>query len=198
MIFALTSLTAALVATPLEPSTIAPLALPVQSSSLIDRNFSYDYVEGGLSFGDATGFEVGVSTELDGPWIGVGRFQYLNDDEAGIDADLISISGGAGYVHPIQENIDLVTTAELEYAKVSVDGGGDDSEFGVRILGGGRFVATEQLELFASLSYRSVYDAELGFIAGGRYQLNERWSALARVEIDDEFTQFLIGARYGF
>jgi hypothetical protein len=198
MLLTLPSLTAALLASSLATSPIEPLTLPVQSLALDDRNFSYNYVEGGLSFGDATGFELGGSTELEGPWIGVGRLLYLNDDDSGVDVDFIGLSAGAGYVHPLQERVDLVATAELEYGKVDVDNQGDDSDLGIRLVGGGRFAATEVVEIFGGISYRSIFDGEVGFLVGGRYQVNERWSALARLDVEDDYTQFLIGARYGF
>jgi hypothetical protein len=81
---------------------------------------------------------------------------------------------------------------------VDVDNGGDDSELGVRLLGGARFAATTELELFGNIGYRTIFDGEFGFQVGGRYQVNERWSALGRLDVEDDYTQFLIGARYGF
>jgi len=198
MLLTLPSLSVALLASSLATPTIEPLALPLQSLTLDDRNFSYNYVEGGLSVGDATGFELGASTDLEGPWIGVGRLRYLTEEDSGVDVDFVSISGGAGFVHPLQERLDLVATAELEYAKVDVENGGDDSEFGLRLLGGARFAATEMVEVLGGITYRTIFDGEFGFYVGGRYQFNERWSALARVDVEDDFTQFLLGARYGF
>jgi len=197
MFLTLPSLSVALLASSLTSPVVEPLALSLQSSALDDRNFSYNYFEGGLSVGDATGVEAAASVELDGPWIGVARIQYLTDEESGVDVDFVSLSAGAGYVHPLQERLDLVATAELEYGKVDA-GNFDDSEVGLRLVGGARFAATEQLEVFGGITYQTIFDNDFGFNVGGRYQLNEQWSALARVDVLDDYTQFLLGARYGF
>jgi hypothetical protein len=198
MFLPIPSLSVALLATSFATSTIEPVAMPVQTLALDDRNFSYNYIEGGVSVGDATGFELGASFDLEGPWIGVGRFLYLEDDESGVDVDFIGLSAGVGYVHPLQEGVDLVGTAELEYGDVDAGSFGDDDDFGVRLLGGARFAATEQLEIFGNIGYRSIFDGEFGFQLGGRYQVNERWSALARLDVEDDYNQVLLGARYGF
>lgn len=198
MFLTLPSLSVALLASSLATPTIEPAALMVQSSAPDDRHFSYNYFEGGLSVGDATGIELGASVELDGPWIGVARLLYLTDEEGSVDVDYTSVSGGVGYVHALQERIDLLATAELEYGKVDRGSFGDDSDVGLRVLGGARFAATDELEVFGGISYRTIFDGEFGFNIGSRYEFNERWSALVRVDVEDDFTQFLFGARYAF
>lgn len=163
-------------------------------------NFSYDYVEGGISLGEAVGAEVGFSHEVEGPWIAIGRFLYLTDDESGVDVDFFGLSGGVGYVHNLQTGLDLVGRAELEWGYVDASGNGvndSDDEFGVRVRGGARFAAMEDLELFGNAGFRTIFDSDFVADFGAVYRLESNWSALGRVDIDDD-TQFLLGVRYGF
>jgi hypothetical protein len=209
MLLALTTLPLTLLASSLSSAAFLPLTEPLTEPlkeplsspfvplALDDRTFSYDYVEGGLSVGDATGFELGTSHEFEGPWIGVGRVLYLEDDESGVDVRFLSVSAGAGFVHALQEGIDLVATAELEYGDVDAKGFGDDSELGLRVLAGARWAATDELEVFGNLGFRTIFDDEFGVQIGGRYQFGDQWSTIARFDIEDDYTQFLIGARYG-
>lgn len=163
-------------------------------------NFSYDYVEGGISLGEAVGTEIGFSHEVEGPWIAIGRFLYLTDDESGVDVDFFGLSGGVGYVHNLQTGLDLVGRAELEWGYVDASGNGvndSDDEFGARVRGGARFAVMEDLEVFGNAGFRTIFDSDFVADFGAVYHLESNWSALGRVDIDDD-TQFLLGVRYGF
>ncbi|MBI1380289.1 MAG: outer membrane beta-barrel protein [Planctomycetaceae bacterium] len=189
-------------------NTVAPTPLIVSPSFLAAQdfdtntggNFSYDYVEGGISLGEAVGTEIGFSHEVEGPWIAIGRFLYLTDDESGVDIDFFGLSGGVGYVHNLQTGLDLVGRAELEWGYVDASGNGvddNDDEFGARVRGGARFAAMEDLEVFGNAGFRTIFDSDFVADFGAVYRLESNWSALGRVDIDDD-TQFLLGVRYGF
>lgn len=182
------------------PTIASPSFAAQQFETKTGGNFSYDYVEGGISLGEAVGTEIGFSHEVEGPWIAIGRFLYLTDDESGVDVDFFGLSGGVGYVHNLQTGLDLVGRAELEWGYVDASGNGvneSDDEFGARVRGGARFAAMEDLEVFGNAGFRTIFDSDFVADFGAVYRLESNWSALGRVDIDDD-TQFLLGVRYGF
>ena len=179
----------------LAPTAIAALApqLDYNDATEPSANFSYDFIQLGYFFSDFDGQRLEGSFELDGPWIAVGRLAFLDD--------LTILSVGAGYVHSVDadgmDGLDLIGTVELEYADIDVI---DEDEFGVRLRGGARYAATNEVELFGGVSYSSTLedaDQDFGFDIGALYNIDTDWSAFAEVDFAEE-TQVGLGVRYYF
>ncbi len=174
------------------------LAPPVQrfEGRPAASEFHYDYVDALFSFGDLTGPLVEGSFYLQERWLAVAKAGFLSDS----DVDLTTVSAGVGYVYPLQRQLDLVGTAELEYGDLEVDGPfgkATDDEFGFRGRGGARYQLTDEVELFGGLGVRTIFDNDLRADGGARYRLNERIALMGRLEVDDN-TQVSLGARFEF
>ena len=163
-------------------------------------SFHYNYVDGAILLGDFDGVRGAVSLHVSGPWIGVGRLDYLTEDEGNTDVDLILLSGGAGYVYTVQDDLDFIGSAEIEFGNAEIDtpgGDDDDDDIGVRFRGGLRFQANEQIELAGGVSLATIFDEDVGLDARALYAFNEKISGFVGFEIwDDSFA--MIGVRFGF
>lgn len=165
-----------------------------------DSELAYDYVDARIVFGDLTGLAVEGSYRFDENWFGTAHVLYGNDSPTSFTA----LSAGAGYRLPLQVGgrpLDVVFTAELEYARITVEVGpfeASDSEVGLRLRAGGRYRLDEQWELRAGLGLRTVFDSEFFVDLAGQYNLNDRWGLIAQLDLGSEFTLFGIGARLSF
>ena len=192
-----------LAAAPPTPAPPAPSA-PLQEVALTDgppgSSFHYDYVDGALVLGDLDGLRVGASVHVEGPWIAVGRLDWLGDDGGATDVDLQLLSLGGGYVHAVDERLDVLGTAELEIGRTDVDGPGqsaDDDDVGVRLRAGARYQATDRLEVDGGISLSTIFDEDLGADARALYAFDERFSGFAGLDARDD-TLVLLGVRYRF
>jgi len=197
---------------PLLPSPAGDPVPPPAASLLLqgdgpaDSSFHYDYAEGGFTFGDLDGVRFAGSKRISGPWIGVGRLEYLTEDEGRTETDLVLLSGGVGYVFPapeslgVEQALDFIGSVELEYGRVEVDtpgGNFDDDDVGLRFRAGARFQATEKIEVEGGVSLATIFDDDLGVDGRVLYAFNPKFSAFAGFEDRDD-TFLRIGVRYGF
>lgn len=165
-----------------------------------DSDLAYDYVDARIVFGDLTGLAIEGSYRFDENWFGTAHVLYGNDSPT----SFTTLSAGAGYRLPLQVGgrpLDIVFTAELEYARLTVEVGPfevSDSEVGLRLRAGGRYRLDEQWELRAGLGLRTVFDTEFVVDLAGQYNLNDRWGLIAQLDLGSEFTLFGIGARLSF
>ncbi|MBL8739092.1 MAG: outer membrane beta-barrel protein [Planctomycetes bacterium] len=165
-----------------------------------DSDLAYDYVDARIVFGDLTGLAIEGSYRFDENWFGTAHVLYGNDSPT----SFTTLSAGAGYRLPLQVGgrpLDVVFTAELEYARLTVEVGPfevSDSEVGLRLRAGGRYRLDEQWELRAGLGLRTVFDTEFIVDLAGQYNLNDRWGLIAQLDLGSEFTLFGIGARLSF
>jgi hypothetical protein len=162
-----------------------------------DSSFNYRYAEGAILLGDFDGLRVGGSFPIQGPWIALGRFDYMTEEEGSVDVDVLLLSGGAGYVHTIDEKLDLIGSAEIEIGDIEVDGGGDDDDIGIRLRGGVRYQAHEKVELAGGLSFATVFDEELGIDGQALYAFNENIAGFVGFD-NREDTVWTIGVRFNF
>jgi len=165
-----------------------------------NSSFRYDYVEGALLLGDFDGIRGGGAWHITGPWIGLGRIDYLTEDEGNTDVDLILLSGGAGYVHTLENELDFIGSAEIEIGDAEVDGpggSGDDDDIGLRFRGGARFQANEKIELAGGVSFSTIFDEELGLDFQALYAFDEHVAGFIGIDIRDDSVA-LIGVRYYF
>jgi hypothetical protein len=161
-------------------------------------SFHYRYVEAALLLGDFDGLRGSGTLHITGPWIGLGRLDYLTEDEGSTDVDLFLLSGGVGYVHTVEEELDFIGSAELELGHIEVDtpgGDADDDELGLRFRGGVRFQASDVIELDGGLSFSTIFDDELGLDGQVLYAFKEGLSGFVGLDIRDE-TLAMIGVRF--
>ncbi|MHC4378782.1 MAG: outer membrane beta-barrel protein [Planctomycetota bacterium] len=192
------------------PAAPAPLAASASSSLVAGLNldeapqiaepFNYNYVQGGLAFGDGEGFRLEGSYRSAGSQLFyIGHADLLELDG---DVDLTAFSAGAGYIFPQDESLEFYATGELQMAEVEASAGGfsaSDDEFGLRLAGGARYwVTPSEIELNAELVYTTVFDGDFSIIGGGLYHFNEQASAFAELELGDDVTNFTLGARWAF
>ena len=176
------------------------LAQGVESDGPPGSSFRYDYVEAALAFGELDGLRLGGSLHIEGSWIALARFEYLTEDEGSTDVDLLLLGGGVGYVHPVEQNLDVIGSAEVEVGEAEVDGPNrseDDDDAGLRLRAGARFQATEQLELAGGLSWSTIFDEDLGADAMALYAFGQDLSGLLGIEFRDD-TFAVLGVRFGF
>ncbi len=180
---------------PTEPLPTAPAQTVEDTSSAVGQ-FSYDYVEGTIGFGDSSGFTLEGSYQIDGPWLVVASLRFLEADVPGGDVDFDVIRVGGGYIHELQDGLDIIGTAEIEFVDADIPGA--DSETGLFLRGGARYQASTEIEAFGGLALRTnddLIDQTLVIDLGGRYPIDEHFSAVAMIEIDDD-TMFSLGVRY--
>ena len=162
--------------------------------------FHYDYAEAALLLGDFDGVRGGGSFYITGPWIAVGRIDYLTEDEGNTDVDLVILSGGVGYVHTLEDELDIIGSAEIEIGDAEIDnpaGSHDDDDIGLRLRAGTRFQAADRLELAGGLSFTTLFDEDVGLDVRALYAFNENLAGFVGFEIrDDSFG--MIGVRFGF
>ena len=164
-------------------------------------SFRYDYAEAALLLGDFDGLRGGGSKHISGPWIAVGRLDYLTDEEGSTDIDVILLSGGAGYVHTLEdERIDLIGSAEIEIAEAEVDGpggSGDDDDIGLRFRAGARFQPVDRFELAGGVSLSTIFDEDLGLDVQALYDFKENLAGFIGFDVRDD-TVATIGVRFYF
>ena len=181
------------------------LLLGFSSDTLSDgppgSSFRYDYVEAALLLGDFDGLRVGGSKHISGPWIAVGRLDYLTEDEGSTEVDVIVLSGGAGYVHTLEdERVDLIGSAEIEIAEAEVDGpggSGDDDDIGLRFRAGARFHPADRFELAGGVSISTIFDEDLGLDVQALYDFKENLAGFIGFDVRDD-TVATIGVRFYF
>ena len=187
-----------------QPATPSLAARPMNFSLPEESNpdasaseaFSYTYAEAGLSFGDLTGLQTSGSYAVDGPWLAVANASLLSDSSV----DLTTLSGGAGYVLSLQEDLDFVGTVELEYGSIEVDVGPftfSDSDVGLRGRAGVRWLYDESLEVYGGFNHRTIFDGDFIVDGGAVYHLDLHWDVTAKLEFGDN-SLFTVGARYRF
>lgn len=193
MIASLSFLAFSLLAGPVPaPAPTSSQEEPAAAEQPPASSFGYDYVETALAFGDLDGLQVNGSLHLRGPWIAVGRYEALDYDGRG---DLDLLSGGVGYVHTLEADLDLVGTAALEIA--DIDGRGDDDDTGLHLRAGVRFRVSEKVQLAGGVSVRTIFDEDVGADGQALYAIDDRLHGYVGFDVRDE-SFFLIGLRYGF
>ena len=187
-----------------DPSASAGISLSpeYQSVAVSDAppasGFHYGYAEAALLLGDFDGVRGGGSLHITGPWIAVGRLDYLTEDEGNTDVDLFLLSGGVGYVHTVKDELDFIGSAEIEFGHAEIDspgGDGDDDELGLRFRGGVRFQATDVIELAGGVSLSTIFDDDLGLDGQALYAFNERLAGFVGIDIRED-TIGMIGVRF--
>jgi hypothetical protein len=186
----------------LVPALVA--AQEAQEARPSEPEFEYTYVE--ISY-DETEFEIGPG-EIDGDGLTIsGSFELNNewhvfasygqaDLDFGFDLDTLAI--GAGYVFPLQNDIDLY--GRVLYIDMEVDGPGpldaDDDGLGLQFRIRGR--VSEELELEGGIQYVDVADSDTSLQAGARYYFSDSFSAGIALTFGGDTDGIGINARFEF
>lgn len=190
----------------LEPAATAIAPVPAVFQDTMARNFKYTFVElnyrslddddsnaeaDGLQIRGAYAFQDASNEFLRNTFV-LASLSRLDDD---IEFDEWEIGGG--YVHPVNDKLDLVGTFSILHQEIEV-GGFDDDDTGFEIAGGGRFWVADQFEVDGRLIYRDVFDDDLGLGIGGRYHATEQLSFGADLEFVGDIDELRIGVRWQF
>jgi hypothetical protein len=150
--------------------------------------------------GDFDGIRGGASLPIKGPWIAVGRIDYLTEDEGNTDVDLVLLSGGVGYVRTLEAELDFIGSAEIEIGDAEIDtpaGSDDDDDIGLRFRAGARFQADERIELAGGVSLSTLFDEDIGLDFQALYAFKENLAGFVGIDIRDDSVG-VIGVRFGF
>lgn len=173
-------------------SAIAALAaLAAQPAA---AEFSYNLLEGSyISGDDYSGFGVAGAVELTPEFFGLASFDALDADNSSLDASWLTV--GAGYNRGINENVDIVATASLEY--FDVDGADGELGFGLGVGLRGRIV--DQLELHGGLKYTDVDDnSDTTLQVGARWYFSPQFAAGLDLQDNDFGSTLRFSLRYDF
>ena len=179
-------------------------ALGLAGPALAQDGFSYSYVELGY-----------VNTEIDDPDIdgdGFGLrgslevapnlhvFTEYSDLEfdGNVDGSTFELGGGLNWA--LAPNVDLIGTLSYVRAELDPPGPGDLDDDGFALGLGLRGRVTDQIELTGRIEYVDLDDGgdDTGFGAGVRYYFTRQLAVGLDVDLDDDATAWMIGARYDF
>ncbi len=166
--------------------------------------FNYSYVE--LSY-DESDFEVGGG-DIDGDGLTLSGSFEINDDwhafasfgnadlDLGVDVDTWAL--GAGYVFPLQDDIDLYGRVLYIDREADGPGGGGGEDDGLGLQFRIRALVTDELELEGGIQYVDVGDNDTSLQAGARYYFSEQFSAGIGLTFGGDTDGIGINARYSF
>jgi len=177
---------------------LASIHTYAQDNQYQGSGLSYDYAE--LRFvdrefdnssADGDGFLFGGSFEIAPKILVTASYEDLEYD-GGTDASTLSIGGG--YVHPLEEKVDLVGYASL--IRTDIDGGDDDTGFG--LAGGVRALVAPNVEARALGNYVDVDNSDTYFELGADYWITEQFTAGLTVTIGGDADTITFGGRWFF
>ena len=170
-------------------------ALPFAASAGT-KTLSYDYLEAGYvktdTGGDATGWGLGASMSIDDRFNLFGDYIDSNaDGHAGVDLKQWSI--GAGFHHPVSDNMDLVS----RFAWTSIDTAQSRETNGLTVEAGVRSALGSMMEGWAMAGYGDVDhgDGEFYTRLGAQAKFGASWGVAADVKFISGDTQWMVGPR---
>ena len=189
---------------------VTPLLLPALAAAQNNgtrpqsSQFNYSYVE--ISY-DESDFDVGAG-DIDGDGLTLSGSYEINDDwhafasygtadlDFGIDIDTLAL--GAGYVFPLQDDVDLYGRVLYINTDVDVPGGGDSDEDGLGLQFRARMLVADDLEVEGGIQYIDVGENDTSLQVGARYYFTEEFSAGIGLTFGGDTDGIGINARYAF
>jgi len=168
-----------------------------QSNLQQRTDLSYNYAE--LRFVDVDtnggdGFALNGSYDLQNNWLIVGGITSI-DFNNNVDATWLEL--GAGYVWPLSEDFDLVST--LRYVNGDLDfPGGSRDDSGFALSSGARGLLTPQFEIRGSVNHINLDDSDTYLEVAGDYYFTPQVSAGLSLEFAGDSDAISIGARWFF
>ena len=191
-------------------AALAPMASAetARTSDVKDNGFSYRYVEAGYITQD---FDGGFDWDGLGARIawGIDEHLFIRAEAALFDGDLdygfgsadvdgFLLGGGLGFHTPLKTGTDLVLTGDLLMIDYDVDFIGDDDDTGIRVTGGVRHRASDQLELSGGVFLENVDESEFGLFGQGMVKVADQLDVGASVRFGDDLTELALLARFRF
>jgi len=140
----------------------------------------------------------GAGVAVSGSYSSLGKWHYVG--RAAVADSYNELFVGAGYhiTPPSATRMTVVATAGLEYGRFQLSSGSittDDSDSGLALRLGSRFVLNQKIELQGTLGYSSFFDGDIHFMGGGFYHINKQLDLTSQFEIGDN-DSFGLGIRY--
>jgi Ax21 family sulfation-dependent quorum factor len=199
------------------------LALAIAPFAAAADEIGYTYVEGGYAelrqdvpdapgfdFDDikAAGYFVDGSVAVGETFHVFGGYRSGNDDlrvtqlgigSADFDTDLSQFDIGLGYHHSINDRTDLVTEVSYIHTEIEIEGESDDGHDG-RVSVGVRHMLADSVEGWIKGHYSDgdFYDGAFSASFGGQYKFNPMWGVVGEIEIGQDNSLFVVGARASF
>lgn len=177
------------------------LALPAAAMA---EGLSYKFVEADYLIldadgGSANGFGVAGSFLVAPQFFLTGSYARLEDS----GVEFSTITGGAGFRHPLSPTVDLTGNASLVFAEVDTNGFGSGDDTGYSVGAGLRSMLTSQFELNGGAAYTDIADdGEFGFSLGAVFSFTPQIALVGGVGVGDDFGDegrlFNIGGRFMF
>lgn len=175
--------------------------LAVPAVSMAD-GLSYNFVDAGYVTIDADGggsnpdgFGIGGSF-LFGPMV-FGQASYSRISGSGVDVD--SFAAGAGLRHGLADNVDLVGSAGLIFAKIDAGSFGSDDDTGYTLGGGLRAQVMPKLEVNGGIGYTNIFDdGNVTYSLGGVVSVTQQLAVVGGATFDSDATALTIGGRFNF
>jgi hypothetical protein len=165
--------------------------------------FSYSYVE--VAY-DESDFDLGPA-DIDGDGLALAGSFEINDEwhayasygtydlDFGLDLDTWML--GAGYVFPLQENIDLY--GRVLYIDSDLEAGpGNAGEDGLGVQVRVRARMSQVFELEGGIQFVDVFDSDTSLQGFARYHFTEEFSAALGLTLGGDADSVGISARYSF
>lgn len=181
------------------------LALAQERTRPSEPEFSYTYVE--LSY-DEIDFDVPGAGDIDGDGLTLSGSYELTDEwhvfasygssDLDFDIDLDDLRIGAGYVFPLNDEVDIYGRVLYIDQDVDVPGFGDAGDDGLGLQGRIRARMTPELELEGGIQYIDVGDNDTSLQIAARYHFTEDFSAGIGLTFGGDADGIGINARFQF
>lgn len=158
------------------------------SSSVLSKDISYDFIEGGYASTNADVDGLGLDLDFDSYGIAASSSTTKNmaltfslgtialDGPPGVKLEAIPVSVGLTAHTLITNSTSLFGNFSLLSTKVK-DSNGDDSDFGNITTIGLRYMATNSIELDVDFSHTRIFDRIYNKLEGGaRYYVDKKFS----------------------
>lgn len=116
-----------------------------------------------------------------------------------------SFGGKVGYRLPVQEKLDAVFTAGLQYVLASAEvcsnsscADGSDSDLGITLTAEGRYQINEDFDAQAGIGINTAADSAMMLGGQVNYYLNEQFAVGGGLWFSSDVTQFAVLGRYNF
>lgn len=168
-----------------------------QSNLQQRTDLSYNYAE--LRFVDVDtnggdGFALNGSYDLQNNWLIVGGITAIDFNN---NVDVTWLEVGAGYVWPLSEDFDLVSTLRFVNGDLDAPGGGRDDN-GFALSSGARGLLTPQFEVRGSVNHINLDNSDTYLEVAGDYYITPQISAGLSLEFAGDSDAITIGARWFF
>ena len=158
---------------------LLPAVTLAQAPAAPESPFSYTYLEFGYTETDyeiagfdldGDGFSLSGSFELNDDWH---VFAGFGHDELDFNLDLDSWQFGAGYRHPLRDDVDIYGRVMFVNLEADVPGVGSADDDGLGLLGALRATVADNVEVEGGVQYVDIEESDTALFVEGRYYFEE-------------------------